>query len=90
MHVHQHRIDLCNQALDAVRLASPADLFGDAYDDITHFDERGLGMEVLIDQLAEFEIQINCEQFGLIKGAIDSLSLDECDRLVYLREHELI
>lgn len=39
MHPHQHRIDLCNRALEAVRLTIPADLFRDAHDDINRFDE---------------------------------------------------
>jgi hypothetical protein len=86
MHAHQHHIDLCDRALGAVRPAIPADLFRDAHDYINRFDEWGLGMEVLIDPLAEFEIKINREQFGLINAAMDSLGLGECDRVVYLRE----
>ncbi len=87
MHPHQHRIDLCNAALEAVRPAIPTDLFRDVDDYINRFDEWGLGMEVLIDQLAEFEIEISREQFGLIKTAMDSMGLGESDRIVYLREH---
>ena len=87
MHPHQHQIDLCNAALEAVRPTIPADLFRDVDDDINRFDEWGLGMEVLIDQLAEFEIEISREQFGLIKTAMDSMGVGESNRVIYLREH---
>jgi hypothetical protein len=90
VHPYQHHIDLCNQALEAVRPTIPADLFRDVHDYINSFDEWGLGMEVLIDQLAELEIKINREQFGLIQAAMDSMSLGECDRVVYLREHGVL
>jgi hypothetical protein len=90
VHPHQHRIDLCNRALEAVRPAIPADLFRDAHDYINRFDEWLLGMEVLIDQLAEFDIKISREQFGLIRAAMDSMGLGECDRVVYLREHGVL
>jgi hypothetical protein len=87
---HQYRIDLCNRALEAVGAAIPADFFRDAHDYINRFDEWLLGMEVLIDQLAEFGIKISREQFGLIQVAIDSMGLGGCDRVVYLREHGVL
>ncbi len=90
MHPHQYHIDHCNQALEAVRLAIPADLYRDVHDSINSFDEWGHGMEVLIDQLSEFDIKITREQFGLIQAAMASMGLGECDRVEYLRKNGLI
>jgi len=90
VHPHQHRIDLCNQALEAGRPAIPADLFRDVHDYINRFDEWGLGMEVLIDQLAESDIKISREQFDLIEAAMDSMDLGQSDRVVYLQEHGVL
>lgn len=53
MHPHQHQIDLCSRALEAVCPAIPTDLFRDAHDSIDRFDACLLGMEVLIDPLSD-------------------------------------
>jgi hypothetical protein len=90
VHPHQHQIDLCNRALESVRPAIPSDLFRDAHDYINRFDEWLLGMEVLIDQLAEFGIKIDREQFGLIREAMDSMGLADCDRVAHLRVHGVL
>jgi hypothetical protein len=87
VHPHQHRIDLCNKALEAVRPAIPVDLFRDVDDYINRFDEWGLGMEELIGGLTELGIEIGREQFDLIQAAMDSMGLGDCDRVMYLREH---
>ena len=73
--------------LEAVRPAIPVDLFRDVDNYINRFDEWGLGMEVLVDELTELEIEINREQFDFIQVAMDSMGLGECDRVMYLREH---
>ena len=75
MHPHQHRIDLCNRALEAVQAIIPAGLHRDVRAYINDYDEWGLGMEVLIDQLAEFDIKITREQRRLIQEAMDSMGL---------------
>lgn len=90
MHPHQHQIDLCNRALEAVHPAIPDDLLRDAHDYINRFDEWLLGMEVLIDQLAEFGIKIDRAQFDLIREAMDSMGLASCDRVAYLQEHGVL
>ena len=87
MHPHQHRIDLCDKALEAIRPAIPDDLFREVDRYINRFDQWGLGMEELIDGLGEFEIEISPEQFDLIQAAMDSMGLGACDRIVHLREH---
>lgn len=90
MHPHQHRIDLCNRALEAIRPAIPLDLFRDVHDYINRFDEWGLGMEVLIDQLAEFDIKISHEQFEIIRAAMDSIGLGQSERVAHLRQHGVL
>jgi hypothetical protein len=90
VHPRQHQIDLCNRALEAVRPAIPPDIVRDAHDYINRLDEWLLGMEILIDQLAEFDIKIDREQFGLIREAMSSMGLGDCDRVAYLREHGVL
>ncbi|WP_165219971.1 MafI family immunity protein [Aquisphaera insulae] len=87
MHPYQRQIDLCGEALEAVRSSIPPDLFRDVDDYINRFDEWGLGMEVLIDQLGELDIVISPEQFDLIRAAMDSIGQGESDRLAHLRTH---
>jgi hypothetical protein len=87
VHPIRRPIDLCNRALAGVRPAIPADLFRDVDDDINRYDEWGLGMEVLIDHLCDFDIKITGEQFSLIHAAMASMGLGECERVKYLRVH---
>ena len=87
MHPHQRQIDLCSKALEAVRPDIPPDLFGTVDDYINRFDEWGLGMEMLIDQLAELDVEISPQQFALIRDAMDSMGLGRSDRVVYLEDH---
>ncbi len=90
MHPHQHRIDLCNRALDGVRHAVPADLTREVHDCINRFDEWGLGMEMLIDQLIESGIRIAPEQFDLIQAAMDAMGLGDSGRVGHLRDHAVL
>jgi hypothetical protein len=89
MHPHQHRIDLCNRALDAVRSVIPADLHTEAHDFINRHNEWGLGIETLIDGLSELEIRITPEQFALIESAMASMDLADSPRVSYLRDHNV-
>jgi hypothetical protein len=89
MHLHQHRIDLCNRALDAVDAIIPPPLHADVSDYINKHDEWGVGMEMLIDQLGEFDIPITREQFGLIKAAMTSMGLAESDVMAYLQKQNV-
>jgi len=41
-------------------------------------------MEILIDQIIEFEVAITSEQFEVIHAAMASMNLDECDRMIDL------
>jgi hypothetical protein len=89
VHPHQHRIDLCNQALEAVRPAIPSDLCSEVHDYINRFGEWGLGMELLIDRLCDTRVRITPEQFALTQAAMDSMDLGESSRVAYLREHSV-
>jgi hypothetical protein len=86
VHPYQRQIDLCNRALDRLVPHIPHDLFGDVYDYINRHHEWGLGMEILIDQLVEYEIKIASEQFDLILEAMASMGTDEYQGLVHLRD----
>lgn len=83
----EQTIDLCNQALEAVRAVIPSDLHTEVSDYINRHDEWGVGMELLIDQLSEFGIQITQEQFRLIEIAMASMGLADASRVTYLRDH---
>jgi hypothetical protein len=90
MRRHQRQIDLCNAALDSVRSIIPSDLCRDVDEYINRFDEWGLGVEILIDQISEFEIKITQEQFSHIYAAMDSMGLAKSDRVNYLRNHGIV
>ncbi|MGC1274501.1 MAG: MafI family immunity protein [Planctomycetaceae bacterium] len=83
-------IALSNQALEAVRSRIPDDLFRGVHDYINRFNEWGVGMKMLIDQISEYEIKITVEQFDLIHAAMISMHLGDSDRLRYLRAHDVI
>jgi hypothetical protein len=83
------RIVLCNEALNGVRELIPTDLYIDVSDYINKFDEWGIGMELLVNQLAEYEIQISVEQFEKIKEAFSSMDQADTDDLAYLWKHNV-
>lgn len=89
MRPNQHRIDLCNRALDAMRAIIPPALHADVSEYINKHDEWGIGMEILIAQLVEFDIPITLEQFGLIEAAMKSMDLGESAEMTYLRNHNV-
>jgi hypothetical protein len=70
-----------------VRALIPADLHKEVSDYINRYDEWGVGMELLIDQLSELGIQITQEQFKLIEAAMASMKLADDLRVTYLRDH---
>jgi len=90
VHPHQHRIDLCNRALESVHSTIPADLYRDVFDYINEYDEWGLGMEILIDQISEYEIKISMQQYQAIEQALESMGMSDCNRMQYLREHGVV
>ncbi len=90
VHTHQHRIDLCNRALETVRSIIPNDLYRDVFDYINEHNEWGLGMEILIDQISEYEIKISMQQYQAIEQAMASMGISDSNRMQYLREHDVV
>lgn len=80
------RIELCNTALAGVRDVIPTGLFGEVHDFINRFNEWGIGIELLIDQLIELDVKISCSQFSRINAAMTSMGLDDDIRLAYLKK----
>lgn len=89
MHPYQQQIDLCNRALEAVRQGIPFQLLREVHDDINRHEEWGLAIEILIDQISELDIQITQGQFDVIRDAMASMGMSDCNRLRYLREHSV-
>jgi len=52
---------LCNMALKAVKDVIPKDLHKSVNDFINTYDEWLVGMEMLIDQISEYEVKITEE-----------------------------
>jgi hypothetical protein len=67
----------------------PSGLFQDTYDNINRYNEWGLGIETLIDQISEFGIKISKQDFEKIKAAMVSMGLGDSDRLKYLWENDV-
>jgi len=86
-HPHQHRIDLCNQALEAVRGVLPPETIHEVDEYINRFDEWGLGIEMTIDTLIELELKISRSQFLAIEAAMNAMDQRQSNRLVWLKQH---
>ena len=89
-HRYQPVIDLCNAALESVRERIPAELYKEVHDDINRFNECGVGLECLVDQLSELDIKITPEQFTSIERAMQSMNLADDQRMHYRRQHGVI
>jgi hypothetical protein len=82
-------IDICNGALEATRPSIPPTLYQDVSDYVNRFNECGVGMEMLVDQIIELEIKILLAQFLYIQNAMASMGLEETNRIAYLRNHNV-
>jgi len=80
-------IELCNHALEGVRVIIPSELHTSVSDYINCHNEWGVGMELLVDQLNEGGIWITLAQFTLIETAMASMGLADDPSVTYLREH---
>lgn len=85
MHKYQEQIDACNSALLAVRDLIPRQLFTDVHDYINKHDEWGVGVEILVDQIYEYDIKISWQQFDSICQAMQLMELGESDCIESLR-----
>ena len=86
---NNERIALCNAALESVKPLIPSSLFQDAYDNINKYNEWGLGIETLMDQISELGIKVSKQDFEKIKAAMVSMGLGDSDRLKYLWENDV-
>ena len=87
---NKHHIDFCNRALEGVSSRIPEPLFREVHDYINKYGEWGLGLEILIEQISEYEIKIALAQYRLIEQAMASMGLGDSAELQYLREHDVV
>lgn len=85
--LYQQQIDLCNIALESIQLLISIEKCQDISNYINQFGEWGLGLEILIDHICEFEIRISPKQFEQFRLAMVSMRWDECKRLQDLHEY---
>lgn len=87
MHPYQRQIDLCNQALEAVKNQLSSECYQDVHADINLHDEWGVGMEFLMDWIDDEDVKISRVQFDSIFAAMIAMGMDKNPRVVHLREH---
>jgi hypothetical protein len=85
IHPQQHRIDLCNRALEALQPLLPQEVAREIHENINFYDEWGLGMEHLISYLLDFDQQISLEQFQEIHAAMEAMHLEHSRPMLQLR-----
>jgi hypothetical protein len=83
-------IDLCNQALGAVKDVISTRQYRDAHDTINKHGEHGLAIENLIDWICEDGTRITDRQFQDIEKAMEKMGMGDADRVQYLRQHNVV
>ena len=78
---------LCNAALISVKDILPPDLYQEADAWINQYDEWGLAIEFLIDEIGELDLPLTREQFEAIQAAMIALGKGESDRMAWLRAY---
>ncbi|TWT35067.1 hypothetical protein KOR42_52380 [Thalassoglobus neptunius] len=86
MYRYQPQIDACNQALESVRDIVPEALHSDVHGYINDLSEWALGIEILIDQIYEYEITVTETQCKLILNAMEHMNLGQSIRCDLIRE----
>jgi hypothetical protein len=80
--LHRRRTtELCNQALEAVKMVISKQNYDDVHDYINQYGELGLGIELLIDWLLDSEIKITRAQLKCIEKAKAVMGLSNTERL---------
>lgn len=85
IHPYQTNIDLCEEAVLSVRNLLPLQVFSEAIEYITKYDEWLLGVELAIDIIGDEEQFVDIEQFKKFEKAYSSMNKLEDERLKYLR-----
>ena len=78
-------IKLCNDALQKCELLISRVVHDEIHAYINKDNEWGVGIEFLIDELTEKEIEITTIQYQSIESAMHSMGLSESDRLSALK-----
>jgi hypothetical protein len=78
---YQRVISACNEALEGVRATIPPDLYSDVHDYINKFNECGLAIETLVDQIHEYDIKITRSQRDSIVRAFLVMELGSSSRI---------
>ena len=78
---------LCNAALISVKDILPPDLYQEADDWINQYDEWGLAIEFVIDEIGELDLPLAREQFEAIQAAMIAMGKGESDRMAWLRAY---
>ncbi|MBN1430284.1 MAG: MafI family immunity protein [Anaerolineae bacterium] len=77
-------VEVCNRALEAVRVAISKQQYNDAHDYINKYGEWGLAMEFLIDWICEDDIRITERQFQYIQAAVKVMEMAAAERMKHL------
>ncbi len=80
-------LSLCNAALVSVREILPPDLYQEADDWINQYDEWGLAIEFLIDEIGELDLPLEREQFEAIQAAMVAMGEGESDSMAWLKAY---
>ena len=78
-------INLCNDALQKCELLISRKVHDEIHAYINKHNEWGVGIEFLIDELTEREIEITSSQFQSIESALNSMGLSESSKLSDLK-----
>lgn len=82
----QKRNDICNAALTRTKDLLPEEVAADIDALMNEHNEWGVGIEMLIDCLAEQDTRIGQAQYGALKAALTSMGLEHEDRMLILDE----
>lgn len=80
------RRDSCNHALDSAKNLLPPEVADNIDELMNEHNEWGVGIEMLIDCLAEQDARINQAQYGALQAALVTMDLEHEDRMLLLDE----
>ncbi|MFP4394140.1 MAG: MafI family immunity protein [Anaerolineales bacterium] len=78
---------LCNAALVSVKDVLPPALYQEADAWINQYDEWGIAIEFLIDEIGELDLPLEREPFEALQVAMVAMGKGESDRVAWLRAY---
>ena len=78
---------LCNAALVSVEDLLPPALYQEADAWINQYDEWGIAIEFVIDEIGELDLPLAREQFEALQAAMIVMGKGESDRMAWLRAY---